>query len=446
MPQLPTPSQQAVLCLWYLVNMSLTAYATLISHFKTANQALLVPLADWQTLRLHKTHLTRFSDYIKQGRHSDFIDMTLQQISQGEYQLVFYDDPLYPATLKNIFDPPLVLFYQGNLTALAMPQLAIVGSRSPSPHASKIAFDIAQFLANEGLWITSGLAEGIDKQAHLGAIAQSDPTKQGRSVAVLGHGIRLCYPKHHQNLKTQLIQSGGCVVSEFLPDTPSARHNFPRRNRLVAGLSLATLVVEAALKSGSLITANCANDQGKQVFAIPSHIDNVNAKGCHQLIREGATLVDHPLQILEDLSLFKSPLDIAQADITETIKLPTSYPQTDTPSSLASSRVIDYASVINNASVNNTPAINNQSDNKVDTLIASLPPSPVPMLDDDSLLHSMPPYLVTLLNQLDWVGQDLDRLVMRTQTDIATLTGQLIELELMGYAMQQGGLFMRCRN
>ena len=186
---------------------------------------------------------------------------------------------------------------------------------------------------------------------------------------------------------------------------PSNRYHFPRRNRLVAGLSLATLVVEAAAKSGSLITAREANEQGKQVFAIPSHIDNLNAKGCHQLIREGATLVDHPSQILEDLSIFKSPL--VKATEVET-----------TP--------IVAQSVISSPQLPSESASNTQ-------------PHQAPLAMD------VAPHLQTLLNQLDWVGQDLDNLVDRTRTDIATLMGWLIELELMGLVMQRGGLYMRCR-
>lgn len=412
-PSSLTAEQHAMLNLWYLVNLSVPVYAKLIAHFATAQHAISASLSEWQSLQLHDNHLKRFSQFIAEGRSSEFLQVTLMQLSQGEFGIVFYDDPAYPAHLKHIFDPPPLLFYQGNLQALSMPQLAMVGSRKPSPHASKIAFDMAQFLAHEGLWITSGMAEGIDRQAHLGALSLSDLTKQGRTIAVLGHGIRQCYPKHHIALKQQIIESGGCVISELLPDMPSSRYHFPRRNRLVAGLSLATLVVEAALKSGSLITAKEANEQGKQVFAIPSHIDNTNAKGCHQLIREGATLIDHPSQILEDLSIFKSPV------------------LATTPAALAKQP--------------SQPSKNSVMMNKV-----AAPPTrmrvPAPPTAPLQTPSHLPPYLHTLLNQLDWVGQDLDNLVMTTGTDIATLTGWLVELELMGHAMQRGGLYMRCRS
>lgn len=406
--------QHAVLTLWQLVNMSVTSYAKLIATFHTAEQAVQASLSDWQALNLHASHLERFGEFIKAGRHSEFLATTLRQLEQGEYSVVFYDEPSYPSLLKDIFDPPPLLFYQGNMQALSMPQLAIVGSRNHSVHAGKIAFDMAQFLAYEGLWITSGMAEGIDKQAHAGALAQNDPAKQGRTVAVLGNGIRLCYPKQHWQLKQQIIATGGCVVSEFLPDTPSNRHNFPRRNRLVAGLSLGTLVVEAALQSGSLITARYTNEQGKQVFAIPSHIDNQNAKGCHQLIREGATLVDHPLQILEDLAVFKSP-----------------FSQTTVEQQPIAQKAVEK--MVDNSTVLQT--------------VEKFAEKPVQSaFDNQPSATDLPPHLFALLNQLDWVGQDMDALVTKTQIDVATLTGYLIELELMGLVMSQGGLYLRCRS
>lgn len=413
-----TPHHQASLVLWQLVNLSVTSYTKLITVFGNAKTALAATRGDWQALGLHASHLQRFGEYIQAGRHSAFLATTLQQIAQGEYHIVFDDEPAFPALLKQLYDPPPLLFYQGNLQALSMPQLAMVGSRKPTPHASKITFDVAQFLAFEGLWITSGLAEGVDSQAHQGALSQADPARQGRTVAVLGNGIRLCYPKNHQALKQQIVQSGGCVVTELLPDMPSNKHHFPRRNRLVAGLSLATLVVEAALQSGSLITANRANEQGKQVFAIPSHIDNLNAQGCHHLIREGATLIDHPQQVLDDLSVFQSPLAVRAATLAEN---PTQHSVSLPAISVTGSDAVDI--------VQPAPGT-----------LATLTPQFI-----QDVANDLPNYLLTLLNQLDWVGQDMDSLVERSGLDVATLTGCLMELELLGHVMQHGGRYVRCR-
>lgn len=418
---LPTPTEQAILSLWHIVNMSLSAYAKLINQFHTAQNALAQPLSAWQHPNLHASHIERFGDYINHKRQSAFLKTTLQQIANGEYGIIVYDDPRYPNSLKQLFDPPPLLFYKGNPQALSMPQLAIVGTRKPSHHATKTAFNIAQFLAYEGIWVTSGLAEGIDKQAHLGALAQIDPTKQGRTVAVLGTGIRQCYPKQHEPILQQIIQSGGCVITELLPDNPPNKQGFPRRNRLVAGLSLATLVVEAALKSGSLITANQTNEQGKQVFAIPSHIENEQARGCHQLIREGATLIDHPAQILEDLGMFKSPI-VANVEKIETVEknqpnIADTFPEPTpiTPQTLEIPKTPKATA---------TPVPHHFSENT----------------------HNIPEHLFSLYNQLDWVGQDVDNLVAKTGLDVATLMGQLMELELIGKAMQQGGLYLRCRS
>lgn len=399
--------QQSAMVLWQLVNLSVPVYSKLIAHFGSAEKTIQANMSDWQVLGVHDNHSKRFAAFVSANRNSQWLTDSLLDLSKGQYGVVFYNDPLYPAHLKNIYDAPPLLFYQGNLTALSQPQLAIVGSRKPSPHAEKIAFDMAQYLAHEGLWVTSGMAEGIDKQAHLGALSLQMAGKQGRTVAVLGNGIKHCYPKHHADLKQQIIHSGGCVISELLPDMPSNRYHFPRRNRLVAGLSLATLVVEAAAKSGSLITAREANEQGKQVFAIPSHIENLNAKGCHQLIRDGATLIDHPSQILEDLSVFKSPF-------TKEIKV----------SANKNSEKIAVNSV----------ELTSESTSTTTLIIQDIAP-----------LDELPAHLQTLINQLDWVGQDLDTLVEKTSTDIATLTGWLIELELTGLVMQRGGLYMRCR-
>lgn len=403
-------AQRASLTLWQLTNMSTASFAKVVAAFGDAERALTKTVADWQAAGVHRSHVARFAEFVQAGRTDRQIEQINEQLVRGDYHIVFYYDSAYPASLKQLYDPPPLLFYQGNVQALAMPQLAIVGSRKPSAHAVKIAFDMAQYLAYEGLWITSGMAEGIDKQAHLGALSQADPSRQGRTVAVLGNGIRLCYPKYHADLKQQIIASGGCVISEFLPHTPSTKYNFPLRNRLVAGLSLGALVVEAALKSGSLITANHANEQGKQVFAVPSHIDNIHAKGCHQLIREGATLVDHPTQILEDLAVFQSPF----ATHATSIAPPITMTETSANANVAP---------ISQSAVSSTPSNAAAASENIE----------------------LPAHLLGLLNQMDWVGQDMDTLLLKSQIDIATLTGWLIELELMGLVMQQGGLYMRCR-
>lgn len=212
----------------------------------------------------------------------------------GNYILTI-QDPSYPALLKEIPDPPPVLFVSGNVQVLSNLQFAIVGSRNPSPAGKDTAHEFAAHLSHHGLAVTSGLALGIDAAAHRGALDNNWPT-----LAVMGCGLDQVYPSRHQQLAKQITEIGA-VVSEFPPGTPPLAENFPRRNRIISGLSLGTLVVEAALRSGSLITARLALEQGREVFAIPGSIHNPLARGCHQLIRQGAKLVENIQDILDEL-------------------------------------------------------------------------------------------------------------------------------------------------
>ncbi len=200
----------------------------------------------------------------------------------------------YPRRLREIGSPPPLLFVRGDLALLHEPQIAIVGSRNPSAGGLETARDFAGYLAGLGLVVTSGLALGIDAAAHDGALTT------GRTIAVLGTGPDRVYPASHRDLARRIADKGA-LVSEFLPGTGPHASHFPQRNRIISGLSLGTLVVEAAVGSGSLITARLASEQGREVFAIPGSIHNPLARGCHALIRQGAKLVDSATQILEEL-------------------------------------------------------------------------------------------------------------------------------------------------
>lgn len=228
------------------------------------------------------------------------------------HHLVTFLDPDYPQLLKEIPDPPLALFVIGDRCLLMSPQLAIVGSRNPSNLGRETAQQFAHYLANVGLTITSGLALGIDAAAHHGALAA-----KGKTIAVCGTGLDTVYPAKHRDLAEHISQTGA-IVSEFPLGTKPHPYNFPQRNRIISGLSVGTLVVEAAVRSGSLITAHAALEQGREVFAIPGSIHNPLAKGCHQLIRQGAKLVETAHDILEDLG---SLLGI----LTPTLTLPREY-------------------------------------------------------------------------------------------------------------------------
>ena len=199
----------------------------------------------------------------------------------------------FPESLKTIADPPILLFYQGNPDLIYESMIAVVGSRKPSPAGLENAKIFSHQLAISGLVIISGLACGIDAAAHQMALSSDQPT-----VAVMGCGLNHCYPARHKNLRKK-IHDSGLLLSEFHPELPVSRWHFPRRNRLISGLSEGVLVVEAAIKSGSLVTARHAGDQGRQVFAIPGDIQNPMVAGCHHLIREGAQLVTHAEEVLE---------------------------------------------------------------------------------------------------------------------------------------------------
>ncbi len=212
------------------------------------------------------------------------------------HHLVPFTDERYPPLLRSAAGCPIALYVAGDPQVLRDPQLAVVGSRNPTPQGRDTAFDFAETLAVRGLAITSGLAEGIDSAAHRGALRG-----RGITLAVLGSGIDVVYPRSNLALARE-IERSGALVSEFPPGSPPRRGNFPRRNRIIATLSLGTLVVEAASRSGSLITARLAGEQGRELFAIPGSIHNPLSRGCHELIRQGAKLTETADDILTELN------------------------------------------------------------------------------------------------------------------------------------------------
>lgn len=213
--------------------------------------------------------------------------------------IIALSDPAYPPLLKEISDPPLLLFVRGNVKALSAPQIAIVGARSASPSGLTNAEMFARALAESGLAVTSGLALGVDGASHRGVLQV-----RGVTLGICGAGLAQIYPRSHAALAQDIIANDGAIVSEFPLAMGPFAANFPRRNRIIAGLSLGVLVVEAALKSGSLITARHALESGREVFAIPGNIHNPLTRGCHHLIRQGAKLVETAHDILEELGEF----------------------------------------------------------------------------------------------------------------------------------------------
>ena len=185
---------------------------------------------------------------------------------------------------------------QGDSVILNRPQLAVVGSRNVSIHGRETAYKLARELSEQGIVVTSGLALGVDAYAHKGVIDNKCAT-----IAVIATGIDLCYPTRHKHLVKDIIANGGVIVSEFLPNTPPKSGHFPKRNRIISGMSAGVLIIEAAMKSGSLITARCALEQNRDVFAVPGNINNPQVKGCHWLIKQGAKLVDEIADIMDEM-------------------------------------------------------------------------------------------------------------------------------------------------
>ncbi len=359
-------TQLSTLALWQQINASLSAYHKLIKAFFNADNALQASCAEWQELGLHARHIERHRD-----RNST--EKLLQQVStavqQGQYQLLFANQALFPKQLFELFDPPPLLFVKGNVARLHEAQIAIVGSRKPTPHAQKITFDMAQYLAQAGYIITSGLAQGVDYHAHMGALTQADGLLKGRTVGVMGTGIDVCYPRHHNSLFTQIVAEGGCLISELLPQTIANKHTFPRRNRIVAGLSLGTIVTEAMINSGSLITARLTSEQGKQVFAV-----QVQESTNQPLLQPQETKAKATVALM-------TPAKTASPQQTTTV-----LPLPDT---------------------------------------------------------KLPKHLDKLFALIDWIGADVDSLMLALTIDTQTLLGQLMELELMGLIQQQGGRYVR---
>ena len=267
-------------------------FCRLLEVFTSASAALSAPATAWRAIGMPHSSI--------EARHSDKVrDQTVQALRWAEHpgnHLLLHDMPQYPALLTETAGAPPVLFVQGDPSILETPQIAVVGSRRASPASLDTAQSFARSLAQGGFTITSGLALGVDAAAHQGALAA-----QGLTIAVVGTGLQQVYPARHRGLLREIIEQGGAVVSELaLNSAPHASH-FPRRNRIISGLSLGVLVVEASPSSGSLITARLAAEQGREVYAIPGSIHSPGARGCHQLIRNGATLIETVGDILESL-------------------------------------------------------------------------------------------------------------------------------------------------
>ncbi|MFJ2679188.1 DNA-processing protein DprA [Pseudomonas sivasensis] len=288
-----SPSElEARLRLHRLPEVGPKRFRLLIEAFGSASKAISAPASAWRALGLPPISAdARRSPEIRDGASE-----ALAWLSRPAQHLLMWDQPEYPALLAQIDDAPPLLFVAGDPSILEKPQLAMVGSRRASRPGMDTAAAFSRSLASAGFVITSGLALGIDGAAHQAALDVG-----GHTIGVLGTGLENVYPQRHRRLAEAMIAQGSAVISEFPLDAGPQASNFPRRNRIISGLSLGVLVVEASVASGSLITAKLAAEQGREVYAIPGSIHHPGAKGCHQLIRDGAMLVETIEHILEGL-------------------------------------------------------------------------------------------------------------------------------------------------
>lgn len=315
------------------------------------------------------------------------IERTLAWLQQPGNQLFTLADGNYPRALLDTADPPLMLYVKGRAELLARPSLAVVGSRNATAQGIANADRFAEILSQRGLTIVSGMALGVDAAAHQGGLrgAAGGNAEAGSTVAVIGTGADIVYPARNRGLAHQIAEAG-CIVSEYPLGMPGIAANFPRRNRIISGLARGVLVVEAALQSGSLITARMAAEQGRDVFAIPGSIHSPLSKGCHQLIKQGAKLVESAQDILEELGAFRD------------------------------ATVVQTNAEAAPVEPSNTGDLGTDADNGKEKLLALLGYDPV----------------------------GLDVLVARSGGDVATLSGQLLELELAGcIEVLPGGIYRR---
>lgn len=339
-----------------------------------------------QSGRVHKglNLPERSQAYLRNPQWQD-IEQDLQWAQNPKCHIIPLNSPDYPALLKTISDPPVVLYVHGDPEVLHFPQIAMVGSRNPSHYGNELAFDFANHLSRSGLIVASGLAIGIDSASHRGALAGN-----GITIAVMGTGLDCVYPAKNKALAEQIIDQGA-LVSEFSIGTGIKAHHFPRRNRIISALSLGTLVVEAAIQSGSLITARQAMEQGREVFAIPGSIHHALARGCHLLIKEGAKLVETSADILLELT-----------------------PQITKFQQSRHGQQQNYSEI---SDVNHEPEKNSKA-----------------------MLSAR---LVKLLECIEQDPVSIDTLVERSQLTPETISSMLVELELGGFITSSAGMYSR---
>jgi DNA processing protein len=269
-----------------------TRIKKLIEHFGTAERVFQASLTELEAMGMRAVS----AQSIATGKSLELAQQECGKAVEARARIISLSDPEYPARLKEIYDPPVVLFVKGSVEVLAQPGIAMVGTRHPTPYGSGMAERLSTDLATRGLVIISGLARGVDTASHRGAVAA-----KGKTVAVLGTGIDVMYPRENTRLAEQIVALGGALITEFPVGTSPTPQNFPIRNRIISGMSAGVLVVEAAEYSGTRITSRCALEQNRDVYAVPGNVTNKNSWGPNTLIKQGAKLVATWEDVWEEL-------------------------------------------------------------------------------------------------------------------------------------------------
>ncbi|MBZ5614139.1 MAG: DNA-processing protein DprA [Acidobacteriia bacterium] len=269
-----------------------TRIKKLTEHYGTAERVFQASLTELEAMGMRAFS----AQSIATGKSLELAQQECVKAVEARARIISLSDPEYPSRLKEIYDPPVILFVKGNVEVLAQSGIAMVGTRHPTPYGIGMAERLSTDLASRGLVIISGLARGVDTASHRGAVAA-----KGKTVAVLGTGIDVMYPKENSRLAEQIVALGGALVSEFPVGTPPTPQNFPIRNRIISGMSAGVLVVEAAEYSGTRITSRCALEQNRDVYAVPGNVTNKNSWGPNTLIKQGAKLVATWEDVWEEL-------------------------------------------------------------------------------------------------------------------------------------------------
>lgn len=377
------------LALWRAPNMGPIRFNQLLQYFPKLSDLFAAGQEKWRQLDLPPSLFQYLNSPDWRGVEND-----LAWAEQENHFILTLYDADYPPLLREISDAPPVIFVNGDKKILQSQQIAIVGSRHPTPAGLDNAFRFAKYFTENGWIITSGLAEGIDCASHQGALANL----HGKTIAVLGNGIDKIYPRQHKKLANSICEQGA-LVSEFPTGVLPIARNFPRRNRIISGLSLGVLVVEAAAQSGSLITAHTAVEQGREVFAIPGSIHNPLARGCHDLLRLGAKLVEKASDICEELE----PL---------------------------LSRLLQF-NKLNNCKKDKTKHTNENA------------AQPSMSILDNTNSPKLSAKYQQLLDCIDYTPTSIDTLVVRSGLTAAAVSSMLLQLELQGVVVAELGGYTR---